>query len=164
MNYEILVPEVRDDPLQRGYAAMSHQEVADDGNVVYCERLLGSMSGDELFCNTDLGEFAGLTVEQKQLWVSFCARDVIDPSQAANVAFVVWLFGEGSATVSALNAARREDVTRWAYLRLGDVTAGHVESARARITKGKAALLPKKQLCRQEQHRQRQTLADEEAN
>ena len=145
MNYEILVPEVRDDPLQRGYAAKSHQEVADDLNTEYRERLLQTMSGDELFCHTDIAEFGGLTMEQKQLWVSFCGRTAVDPSKAANVSFVTWLFGDESMTVTALNTARREDISRAFELGLGAVSAGHVESARVRVVKGRAALLPKRQ-------------------
>jgi len=33
--YEILVPELRDDPLGRGYAAMTPQQVIDDLNTAY---------------------------------------------------------------------------------------------------------------------------------
>ena len=88
------------------------------------------MSGDELFAATDDTQFQSLAVDQRSLWMSFCGRDTIDPFGTANVNFVTEIFGGGSATLSALAAARKDDVSRAVELELGTVKPGHIEEAR----------------------------------
>lgn len=99
-------------------------------NALNRTRVRGSMSGDDLFQQTDSTEFAALTDAKKQLWLAFCGRDSVNPS-GANVVFVQWVFGGGSATVTALNAARQEAISRATELGLPVIREGHVQQARA---------------------------------
>jgi len=98
--------------LQRGYAGMTDREAADDLNIKYRERIKDRMSGDEIFQQTDAAEFGGLTDAKKAQWLAFCARDEIDPSAVANVAFVEYVFGNPSTTRTTLIAARMEPISR----------------------------------------------------
>jgi len=88
-----------------------------------------SVSGDEMFSATDSVEFAGLSAENRLLWVSFCGRSRIDPFSEANVGFVVWIFGNNDTT-AALNVLRRRDVSRAEELGFRRTTPGAVEYAR----------------------------------
>ena len=126
----VLSDEIANDPLGRGYAGMTNQEAADSLNAVNRTRIRASMSGDEVFQATDAAEFGALTDAKRALWLSFCARAAIDPGAAANVAFVKFIFGAGSATVSALATRRTEVVSRAIELGIRS-TAGLVEDARA---------------------------------
>ena len=71
-----------------------------------------SLSGDELFNAADTGEQDALTSAQRSEWLALCGRDNIDPFGAANVALVVQLFGNPSATRTALIALRTEQMDR----------------------------------------------------
>ena len=71
-----------------------------------------SLSGDELFNAADTTEQNALTSAERSEWLALCGRDSIDPFGAANVALVVQLFGNPSATRTALLALRVEQVDR----------------------------------------------------
>lgn len=128
-NIDILKTELTDDPLVRGYSAMTDEAAADSLNTA--DRTVGksSMSGDELFQQTDSTEFTGLTAGKQQMWVSFCARDSVDPHAAANVTFVQFIFGAGD-TLTALSAARDTTVSRASELGIGEAKVGHIQEAR----------------------------------
>lgn len=126
---DILKNELANDPLGRGYANMPNTEVANDLNDLARLRVRTSMSGDEIFQQTADTQFKTLTDTKKQLWLAFCARDVVDPRAAANIAFVLWVFGTGT-TITNLNAARTEAISRATELGLGIVKPGHVEEVR----------------------------------
>lgn len=128
-NIDLLKIEIDTDPLARGYSGMTDKQLSDSGNAVDRTRIKSSMSGDELFQQTDETEFGILSDTQRQMWVSFCARDNIDPSASANVAFVQFIFGSG-ATLTALNSARNELISRFTELGIGAAGPGHVAEAR----------------------------------
>jgi len=130
MSLQALIDELTNDPLSRVYSAMTDEEAAADLNTVYRTRNRTSMSGDELFQQTNATEWAGLTEVKQNQWLAFCGRDSIDPFAAANVQFVQNIFGAG-ATVSALLAARLEDVSRATELGLSRVREGTIIKARA---------------------------------
>ncbi|MFQ5622427.1 MAG: hypothetical protein ACE5FS_03425 [Paracoccaceae bacterium] len=131
MNYAKLKAEVTTDPLGRGYSAMTDAEVATSLNVADRQRAREQMSGDEVFQQTDGTEFAGLTDTKRQLWVAFCARDGIDPRAPANRNFVKFIFGAGAKTVSTLEAARMETVSRANELGAGVIKPGDINHARS---------------------------------
>ena len=124
--------ELFNDPLTRGYAGMTAEQAVADLNNPRRSRVKTSMSGDAVFQNTVAAEFAALTVNsgKQTMWLAFCGRADINPAASANIAFVQFIFGAGSATVAALNAARNESISRATELGLGDVTPGLVEEAR----------------------------------
>lgn len=113
--------EVQNDPLSRGYAEMTNQQVANDLNTEYRERNLSSLDGDKMFQQTDPTEFGGLTDAKKQMWISFTTKS-IDPWATNNEEFVKYIFGDTSTTVSSLANARVETITRAKELGYDDVT------------------------------------------
>lgn len=130
MLIDILRTELLTDPLARGYSGMTPDQAAASLNTSNRTRNRVSMSGDEAFQATTSAEWTSLSAANKPLWLSFCARSVINPSASANVALVTALFGAGSATLAALNAARQESITRATELGLPRVEPGHVMEAR----------------------------------
>lgn len=126
-----LKTELATDPLARGYSGFTDEQVVTDIMTEYREQNISSISGDDAFGATDGAEFAALTDTKKQLWLAWCGRDSIDPFQAANVAFVNWIYGAGSATITALAALRKRNISRAAELGLGSVKVGTVQEARS---------------------------------
>ncbi len=133
---DILKDELANDPLGRGYAGMTDEEVADDLNISNRTRNRTNMTGDEVFQATDAAEFSGLgsgqgnSVDDQNHWLAFCGRDIIDPFANANVQFVTDIFQAGSTTLANLQASRIESITRGEELGLGKVKPGHVQDAR----------------------------------
>jgi len=127
----ILSDELTNDPLARGYSGMTDAQAMVDLNTSYRPLNRAAMSGDEIFNASDAAEFAILTDVNKDMWLSFCGRDSIDPFATANVAFVQWLFGPASITVSQLAADRVITQTRGNELGLGILHEGDIVTARA---------------------------------
>jgi hypothetical protein len=128
--YETLYNEITTDPLARGYSGMSDAEIAADLNTEYRTYNLPTITGDEVFQATDTAEFAALSDHEQSLWLSFCSRATIDAWASSNVAFVQWVFGAGSDTVSNLSDLRREDITRAEELGLPVVSEADVTAAK----------------------------------
>ncbi len=125
----ILVDEVANDPLVRGYSGMTGQELVDDFRLLYRIRNRATMTGDEIAQQADPTEFNGLddgsannTADVKGHWLAFCGRDIIDPFAPANVELVNSIFGNPSTTRTNLIAARVESITRPQELGVGEVT------------------------------------------
>lgn len=105
--------ELLNDPLARGYAGMTDQQAADDLNTSYRTRNRTSMSGDEIFQAIESQVvWDGLTADQRLEFLSLCGRDILDPFGTANVNLVISIFGGGSTTITNLNTARVESITR----------------------------------------------------
>ena len=125
-----LKTELATDPLGRGYVGMTDEEAANDLNTSYRTRNRTEMTGDEVFQSIESQAiWEGLTANQRLEFLSLCGRDILDPFGAANVNLVKSIFGAASATVTALNAARIESITRAQELGFR-VTIGLVEEAR----------------------------------
>lgn len=133
MASETLRDEISNDPLSRGYSAMTASEVASDLNTEYRERNVQSLSGDMVFQQTDGAEYAGLSQHERLLWNTFTSRATVDPWNGNNEAFVVWIFGSGSTTVDNLKNIRVETVSRAVELGLGSVLSGDVAKAREQL-------------------------------
>jgi len=130
MDYAVLKAELTaGHPVTGAYSA-NDATAATEINVVKRTRNVNKLTGDQMFAATDGVQFTGLTEEQRGLWLSFCGRESIDPFGNANVNFVTWIFGAGTATITALVALRKEDVSRAQELSLGIVNEGHITEAR----------------------------------
>ena len=130
MNIPALAAELTAGHPDTGAYNVDDQIAANQLNAVNRSRNIASLSGDGLFSATDTVEFAALTEAKKSNWLAFCGRESVDPFGAANVAFVNWVFGGGSTTISSLASLRTESVSRAVELGLGFVQPGHVENAR----------------------------------
>ncbi len=131
MNIAALVAELMAGHPDTGVYSGTAATAAGQLNAVNRTTVKSSMSGDEIFAATNAIEFVTITDHKRGMWLSFCARDSIDPAGASNVALVNWIFGDSSATLTALAAARTNDVSRAQELGLGKVGVGHVQIARA---------------------------------
>lgn len=133
---QALKAELDADPLGRGYAGMNGQQVVDDLNTAYRTRNRSSVSGDEVFNAADGAELSALASgaagnqRKFQMFLALCGRDAVDPFGTANVSLIQEIFGGGSATVTALNALRTEQVSRAQELGFFDLAAWHVDAAR----------------------------------
>ena len=118
----ILKDELANDPLGRGYDGMTDQELVDSLNVADRQRNRTSMSGDEVFANVaSRADWDNLTDSQRLEFLGLCGRETINPFAGANVELVKSIFGNGSATVSNLAAARVETVSRAVEIGLGRI-------------------------------------------
>lgn len=123
--------ELLNDPLTRGYAAMTDEQAAASLNTADRTITAQYVSGSDVFNATDDVEYAALTEAQKQAWDALCAIDQIDTSNGVAKAREAELFGPGTATRSNLVALRQSTVSRAVELSLGRVRAGEVKHARA---------------------------------
>ena len=128
---EALKVELDTDPLTRGYSGMTDAQAADDLNTVYRTRGRTVMTGDEVFATTEEAAFISLSGEKRHIWVSFCGKDALDPFGVANVAFVKFIFGQPSPTITALLVARTRAVSRTEELGFSRLREGTVAQARA---------------------------------
>lgn len=101
-------------------------------NAENITRIKARMSGREIFENTNAAEYAALTDAKKSEWISFCGIDEHDPKSGGPAQeFVTYVFGGGSTTVSNLNTARDESISRATELGFGTVLVGDVQYARS---------------------------------
>lgn len=114
------------------YGAMSDLEVAVSFNTPTISRIRSSMSGAEVMDATDPAEFATKTDAQKSQWLSLCAVDNVDPADGKLARdLAVSIFSGGSATVTALAAARQELISVNTQQGWGLVSTDDVTEARA---------------------------------
>ncbi len=125
--------ELLNDPLTRGYSGMTDQQAADDLNTSYRSRNRTIMTGDEIAQSVESQViWDGLSDQQRLEWLGLCGRDTIDPFGSANVDLVISIFGNPSGTVTNLQTARVESITRAQELPgvVSPVKVGHVQEAR----------------------------------
>lgn len=138
MDYKTLNGEIVNDPLGRGYSGLSNLEIANSLNTKNRNINKTSITGDEIFAATDATEFNSLpdgstnnSADKKTMWIAFCSRQNLNPFGSANVAFVQYIFGSGSTTISNLQTLRTETVSRAEELGIGNVTEGDIIRAKA---------------------------------
>lgn len=130
MNYKTLKTEIADDPLTRGYAAMSNAEVVTSLKTVNRERQITSVDSAFIFERLDLTEVAALDVAQTARLdrVLSLGSNILVQGQAKNE--LLSLFGGGSATITALASAIIENISRFEELGLsGGLSEQIVETA-----------------------------------
>ena len=121
----ILLDELTNDPLGRGYSGMSDLQVADSLNTA--NRLLGrkSISGPELFGYTEFTEYEILSDAKKDQWLGLCGIDTVTSNA---VPLIKDIFPNGSTTWG--NIVKTEIKTRAQELGF-TVNEGDVLQARA---------------------------------
>lgn len=126
---DILRAELTDDPLTRGYSAMSDAAAAIDLNIMYRTRNLDTLTGSEVLNAIDKTEFNAKTdAEKQQVW-DILHLGTINPF-GLEAALFTDIFGGGSVTIAALQAIRKEDVSRGEEIGWGFVGHSDVEDAR----------------------------------
>jgi hypothetical protein len=112
------------------YDALSAQEVADELNVLNKVQNRSSMTGREILNEIETTALATLTGDNAVKVMGLLGSDDIDPF-GPGVQIMVDAFGGGSTTITNLQIARTETVSRAAQLGLGTVSEGDVITARA---------------------------------
>ena len=129
MNIPALKAELTVDPLARGYSGMTDEQAATNLNTVYRTRNKTSMTGSEVINNVVPAEWNALTdAHQAKAW-NIVHLGTINPF-GVEAMMLTAIFGAGSATIAALAAARKDNVSRAVELGFGIVYAGNVMEAR----------------------------------
>jgi hypothetical protein len=129
-NLLVLKDEINTDPLTRGYAGMSDLEIAVDLKVNYRQRNRDSMTGSEVLNAIVKSEYAALTDAEKDGVWQLIHLGELNPF-GFETDLMVDIFGEVSATITALQAARKEATSREAELGLPRIYARDVAKAKA---------------------------------
>ena len=124
-----LCDEITNDPLARGYATMSAEEVVADLKTEYRTRNRSSMGGQEIWELTVFTDFSALTETQQTQWLTLTSNDSLNPF-GNSVELAKSLFGVGSATITALANARIENLSRAEELGLKKVDPEDIEECR----------------------------------
>jgi len=132
-----LTEELTQDPLGRGYSAMTDQQIADDLNNPRIDVIRGKLSGSTLFNAIDPAEFAALSDQTKQFVRDvFSLGDAVDVGPGTNARTVMLdAFGAATTTRANLVAAVTVTLSRAEQLNLlgrsKEVGPAHVAKARA---------------------------------
>lgn len=116
--------ELLTDPLVRGYSTMSDEEAAADLNSIYpapdtLTRNRASMTASEIANAMDIPEFTALSATDRQEIWNWLHLGELNPFGIEATRFVA-IFGGGSNTITALQAARVEMISRAEELRDAD--------------------------------------------
>lgn len=94
------------------------------------QRLRESVTGSAVLNAIDKAEFLSKTAEQRQRVWNLLHLGTLDPF-GIEADLLIDIFGAGSATITALALIRVEPISRAEERGFGEVTAGHVQRARA---------------------------------
>lgn len=135
MDYVALAAELAAGHPTSGAYAADPQAAADQINEKNQTRIKASMTGAEVWANTDPSEYVALSSDAKRSqWLAFCGITSHDPSEGGLAQqFTVSMFGSQSNTVAALSVARMETVSRAETLGFGRVFAGDIQYARGGV-------------------------------
>jgi hypothetical protein len=128
LNLQVLRDEIQGDPLGRGYSGMNAAEILADLTTAYRDRNRISMSGSEILNAVDSTDWNGLDATNKQAVWDLVHLGTLNPFGVEST-MLTNVFGGGSTTIAALNAARKETVSRAVELDIGSVSLGNVEQA-----------------------------------
>lgn len=128
-----LLAELADDPLGRGYAAMSDAQVAESINTPDRTVERATMRAADIFEAVVLSEYNALTAARKaqvDRVLNLAGDDIpIGPTSKAR-AFLLDAFVAGSVTRTNLAAAAQQTVSRAVELGLGSVSHEMIAEAR----------------------------------
>lgn len=128
--YSTLALELATDPLGRGYASMTDEEVAADLNIENRDVIDPIISSAMLFNSIDPTEYSTL-MDTKLVDLLLGVGEGIDAGPGTNArTVIVSAFGGGSTTVANLVEAATKTVSRAVEIGLGQVKPGHVGDAR----------------------------------
>ena len=116
----ILAAELTNDPLSRGYAGMSNAQVVVSLRTENRSRIRARMDASEVFQAIDIAEFNAKTEAQQRNVLAVLGFGSVNP-QGKEAALFTSIFGGGSATITALAAARLENVSRAVELAIPNV-------------------------------------------
>ena len=107
----ILEDEIANDPLGRGYSAMTDEQLLDSLNTANIDRDRTSITGREVKASVVAAEYTSLSDVQKQQMIELIKRDDLDLF-GLDRDILLDIFGGASITVANLVAARTESISR----------------------------------------------------
>ena len=131
MDNAVLLAELTDDPLGRGYSGMTDEEAATDLNTVYREVNVTSVSGQDLVEATATLDYDALDAAQLQEYWGICGMGEILVNATNTKNKLLAMFGPGTDTRANLAVLQKTTISRTAELELGTVAVGHVQRVRA---------------------------------
>lgn len=130
MDYFDLRTHLDTDPDVHGYTGMTDAEVVTSLLTETKSRNVLSMSGTDVAQNIDSTDWSGLNDGEKNQVIGICGWSAVNPwGKEADI--FLSIFGGGSATIVALNAARVETVSEAEFYGFAGITEGDVNKARA---------------------------------
>ena len=129
MNITALAAELAGGHPDTGAYDADAATAADQLNTVNRTLNRASMSGSEVLNAVNAAEWIGLTDAGRQTVWDIVHLGTLNPF-GVEATLLIEVFGGGSATITALAAARKDDVSRAVELGLGFVYAGHIQNAR----------------------------------
>lgn len=116
-------------PVTGAYSA-DNAEAAAELNAVNCSRNRTSLTGSQVINAIDATEWAALTDSQRQTVWNIVHLGEVNPF-GVEATLMLNVFGGGSSTITALQAARIEAISRAVELGLGVIREGTIQQARA---------------------------------
>ena len=131
--HQLLADEINNDPLTRGYAGMTDQQVADDINTSYRTRPVDRVATDDIFEAVVPSEYAPRKPNEKTILDTlFAAHPFVGvPLGGSAQTVILNIFGPGTATRANLIVLATESITRGVELGIGTPHAGDVGFARS---------------------------------
>lgn len=120
-----LCDEITLDPLGRGYASMTAEQIHTDLHTEYRSRFRDQVNGSELFEGIDPADWVAQSESNRTLVLQILALGDIDPRGNART-LLIGIFGGGSQTISNMAAIATELISRVDELQLGRVKVGDV--------------------------------------
>jgi len=124
--------EVQTDPLGRGYSGMTSAVLLANLQTVNRTRNKTGLTPSEVYQNIDQIQWAGLSAsEQDEVWNILHLGDPLDPFGREATRFIA-IFGGGSATITALQALRIDNISRLEEIGIsGTVTEHQINRSRS---------------------------------
>ena len=130
MTIQILVDELTIDSDGRGYSGMTEHEAAADMNLVRVDQNKVTMTASEIYNLIDDAEMSLLSAEdQVEVW-RILGLVNLNPFGKEATKFNS-IFGAGSNTIIALQAARLFQISKGQEIGWGKVKPGHIQQARS---------------------------------
>ena len=125
-----LKEEIDLDPEGLGYSAMNDQDVVDAMNLANRPRNRNSMSASEILNAVVQADLVAITDADKRAdFRMLMSMGELNPF-GVEEDIMIGIFGTPSATITALAAARVEQISRATEIGIGKIRAGHVQEAR----------------------------------
>ena len=130
MDYAILKAELLEGHPDTGAYEADDAIAAEQLNTVNRSRDKTSMTGSEILNAIDKAEYLALSEADKDRTWKLLHLGTLNPF-GVEAELIANIFGGGSATVAALKAACKEDISRANERGFGTIYEGHIQQARA---------------------------------
>jgi hypothetical protein len=130
MEHYTLARELKDDPLNRGYATMTNAEIMVSLRTPNRTRLVTSIPSSTVIEATVMSEYAGLSASQRDIYWGMLAGGEIKPSGLRTKTIYAGLFGPSSSTRANLIALATDTISRMEELGISENALGYLAKAR----------------------------------